>query len=291
VSKIRARKLSETADFRMIIMKTVNVLLLFILYSLNTSAKIFNVKIVCKETEEPIAYCNIGIVGENIGTASDADGKFSIYFNDTVKNEIIKISSIGYHSLEMRMNDFLALYKNGSVIYLKKEVADLQEVIIKPKTITHKHLGVLTKNPFPGLTFDTCLPGYETGVLMETKKDLTFIDSVQINIAQCETDSIFFRINIYKYVNKEFINILDSAIYVCEPTSKIKDRRLRINLSGRNITVTQKFMVSVEILKSMGRHQLYFSGALTNKGYSRKTSQGNWKNEKVASAISAYVSY
>jgi hypothetical protein len=249
-------------------------------------------RLLCKETGLPVEYANIGIVGKNVGTTSNLKGEFTINLEDIYDHEQLRISSIGFEPLEMKVSKFISAYQDEHTIYLSAQISELKEVVIRPVKNRHKQIGNTANSKFMVAGFDTCLPGYETGVLMKIRQTPTYIDSVTVNVCSCELDSVFFRLNIYEHIDSDFVNILKEPIYINMAATEIAKHHILVNLSQKNISVTHDFLVSVELVKDMGRHKMYFCASLNKNGYVRKTSQGNWHRIPLgATSVSAFVTY
>ncbi len=66
-------------------------------------------------TREPIPFVNIGILGKNIGTVSDANGQFTLDIPqaEMVPSDTLRFSSIGYQSLDFLVKDLATLPKGN----------------------------------------------------------------------------------------------------------------------------------------------------------------------------------
>jgi hypothetical protein len=91
-------------------------------------------KIVDFLTYEPLENASIYIDNSTIGSVSNIDGRFILAVPQELENDTLVISSIGYKSFKIRLNDFV----NDEEIFLEKEIASLDEVLIfaatRPKT-------------------------------------------------------------------------------------------------------------------------------------------------------------
>jgi len=88
--------------------------------------------IVVSDKHEPLDYVNIGIIGTALGTVSDEQGQFQLYFNENIKStDTIRFSSIGFESQNFSVQDL----KNGSnlTIILSTKTTQLEEVIVIPE--------------------------------------------------------------------------------------------------------------------------------------------------------------
>ena len=76
------------------------------------SAMVSNPFIVVKGTvvderkENPIPYCNIGIVGEAVGSMTNQDGQFVLKISEKYKQDTLSFSSIGFEVQYHPINDF-----------------------------------------------------------------------------------------------------------------------------------------------------------------------------------------
>lgn len=80
-----------------------------------------------KKSKEPLAFANILIKASYIGTSTNEDGYFELYFPNSLKNKSVIISSLGYESQTI---DFENITPK---IELNPEATSLDEVIITSK--------------------------------------------------------------------------------------------------------------------------------------------------------------
>lgn len=233
--------------------------------------------------KQPIEFANIGIVGKDVGTVTNLNGRFHFFVDSKYDNDTILFSIIGYNPLLIKIAD---LRKNiNNEVLLKEKTYEMAEVVVKPKIFKQKTLGVTTKFKKIVAGFKDNLLGYECGILMKVKKT-AFIKKVNINISGCSYDTIFYRLNIYKVRGKmDFENILKEPIYIKMPKESVKDG-FQIDLQSKNIVVEGDFLITLEHVKDLGKGYLHFCAGLTDKTYYRKTSQGNWKTIPVGISIS-----
>jgi len=79
------------------------------------------------ETLEPIPYVNVGITGTTIGSVSNLNGEFQIIIHDPVDASTIKISHIGYETLE---TEYTLLAGHLIDFFLKPHTITLQEITV-----------------------------------------------------------------------------------------------------------------------------------------------------------------
>jgi hypothetical protein len=233
----------------------------------------------------PIEYVNIGIAGKNIGTVTDENGKFHLSIDYQFEEDSLLFSCIGYESYSLKISDI----KEGHIVNLKEKQYDLNEVTVRPRVFKERILGVTTKSKMMTAGFSENHLGYECGILMKAKKQ-SRIKRVDVNIARCDYDTIFYRLNIYEVRGKnEFENILREPIYVNVLKKDIKKNTLQIDLASRNIVVDGNFLVTLEHIKDVGEGNslsVLFPVSLKQKTYYRKTSQGDWGSVPIGISLS-----
>jgi hypothetical protein len=233
--------------------------------------------------KQPIEFVNIGIACKNVGTVSDAKGRFKLFINPQFENDSILFSVIGYEPQLVKISELSS--KSDNRIFLKEKSYELSEIIIKPKKFKQQILGVTTRFKKMSAGFKDNLLGYECGILMKVKKT-AILKQVNINISSCSYDTVFYRLNIYRVSKeKKFENILKEPIYIKMPKEKIKDE-IHIDLRSNNILLDGNFLITLEHIKDLGEGHLFFCAALAKKTYFRKTSQGKWETVPIGISIS-----
>lgn len=239
--------------------------------------------VIDEKSNLPIAYVNIGVPGKNIGTVSDVIGRFKLREDSINDDETLLFTCIGYLPVSVKIADLKnAANKN---ILMQKKYYELGEVVISPKIYKKRTLGVITRNHgFQGIDTTKRL-GFECGILMRLKKSAV-IKRVNINIAECTYDTIFYRLNIYQAQGEmNFENILTTPIYISISKDQIKEK-ISIDLQTYNIVVDGDFLVTLEHVKDLGLGYLTYCLAFTDKTYVKRTSQGKWKKFRFGISIS-----
>jgi hypothetical protein len=256
--------------------------LLCIILVLSLSAKAQLVKgIVCDSiTLHPIQYVNVGIVGKNIGTVSNESGLFEIDLSRAVNTDTIRFSMIGYATINYTVFDFKK-WQEGmpqAKIYLQEKPTQLTEVVVKSSSPTIK-LGIEPKSRLVNAGFISNQLGYEIGTLYTTSLSSLSIDSVQLNFARCAFDSVFVRLNIYQIEGEtKNRNVMPKPFYV-KFTRKEARNGIIIPLHQIPILVSEKFIVSLELVRTLGNNKLDLYADLNTDKYPaiyRLTSQGDW---------------
>ncbi|MFK7781126.1 carboxypeptidase-like regulatory domain-containing protein [Psychroserpens sp.] len=120
---------------------------LFIVSVLSYSQTELKNKVVDFTTLLPIESASIYIKNTTIGTVSNQDGKFVLQVSKELEFDTLIISSIGYKSFKIPVNEF----DNSEEIYLEEDIAALDEIILvaetRPKTGNDIILKAIEKLP------------------------------------------------------------------------------------------------------------------------------------------------
>lgn len=97
------------------------------------------------ETGSGIPYAAISITKKHIGTASNDEGRFYLALSKSNLLDTLEISSIGYKSFKIKIEDFIK--KEDKTIILYEDVVSLSEVnILKPKDYVKNAFKYLNRN-------------------------------------------------------------------------------------------------------------------------------------------------
>ena len=242
-------------------------------------------------TKQPIGYVNIGVVGKGIGTVSDMNGHFSITLNDSLNNQLVRFSCIGYTPQSFAVSTFKSTYSNNCTVLLNTNTFALHEVVVKPKAYKTVVLGNTSTSKFLSLGAESNDLGSEMGTLMHIKKAPTFIENVNFNFSYIALDSVKFRLNIYSVKDgMPDTIILKQPIFI---TTKIKSGTLSVDVKKYDLVAMGDFVVSLELIEDYGKNKILVCGGLLNSDcFFRKTSQDKWKKAGLLGvSFNSTVSY
>ncbi len=239
--------------------------------------------------EIPVEFVNIGIVGKNVGTIADQNGKYKLQIKPEYYSDTLCFSSIGYYPYSVKVSDFIDL-NNGNVS-LAKRLYSLTEVVVRPKKYRQKTLGITERKRMDTYIHEA---ENESGTLMNNS-GIAIIKEVNINIVGAGTsdiqkDSILLRINIYKvHQEKQFENILSSPIL----TKQGIKHKITVDLRHLNLVVEGNFLVTFERLSYDYNNYvgLLFLpiGDSSHNSYVRRASHGTWVKLSGGISISVLV--
>ena len=231
-------------------------------------------RVLSTETNSPVGFVNIGIIGKNIGTVSNEHGNFFIKLDKIYDNDSIRFSIIGYKSKTFLVSHF----KNDSIktVYLKPVSYELKEVKVKYRRYREIKIGeeVTSSNLVSGFLYNDL--GSEMGIKVYTRFPLNLKD-INLNVAVCTFDSVTYRLNIYESINdKEYIKILHQPVYISFTKDKII-KEITFDLRKYSIDIKGNILVTLELYKDLGKGSLLFYTKNSESIiYHKKTSEGTW---------------
>ena len=246
-------------------------------------AQVLQSTVVHFSTGQPIPFVNIGIIGKNLGTVSDEEGKFSLEAPKTgwSSSDTLRFSAIGYQSVDVVLLHEKELPKS---IYLKPFTLTLPTVVINPKKFKRpKVLGHRNNSPKMVFYFQSNRLGTELCNRIEVKKGSYYLKKAHFNIAQNKFGELFFRVHVYENAEgKPGKNLLPKDLIV---SSELKSGTLSVDLAPYNLVVEDDFFIGLEWVKTLNKgnisKDLQFCIGLGQDGgiFTKTTSQASWKEQ------------
>lgn len=167
-------------------------------------------KIIDKNTQKPIEYANIGILGKSIGTISNSDGKFILKIPPEYINDTIGISCIGY---KIFAEPAIEYFPAPKIIPLIPDYIPIQEVIIRkidPLSLLNK---AVEKIPINYSNSNSILTSFYREAIRESNRYI-FISEAVLQTFKSSYSESFIRdqIKIIKARTSKNINRNDSII-------------------------------------------------------------------------------
>lgn len=89
------------------------------------------------ETNQPLAFASVSILGQPVGTVTNASGDFDFHLPEHYRKDTLVISHVGYKSLRRSIND---IQHDHASFTLKPHAFLLDEVEIREKDLTGKEI-------------------------------------------------------------------------------------------------------------------------------------------------------
>jgi len=246
-----------------------------LLASLSVTAQTLQGIIKEVKTGETLPYVNIGVVGKNIGTVSDEEGRFKLVIPAGHSDDILRISMLGFATRDFKVSSLEAMLSKSHVIELTPSVIEMEQVVVSNRKAKEKTLGNKTESQNVTVGFENDILGHEIGMIMKIKKAPSLLKTFKASIASTNNKPVKMRLNFYSVKNGMPDKlIINKNIIVTAP---INNDRLVVDLTPHNIMVEDDFFVSLEWIESTPGQRIMFSAGLLAKPLiARETSQGTW---------------
>jgi hypothetical protein len=235
-----------------------------------------------------LQYANIGILGKNQGTVSDANGRFRLRLTNVSPQDTVAISYVGYQTLFVTVTQLVEISSVGPVIL---EPADIQmETIVvtssqRRKTQTFGSRGV---NPIAfGIVQSADLSDIaECGQRMNFPEHGARAQSFNLYLREVHTDTVTFRLNFYKYDGEPLAERAFHSELIFR--RKINRGWLRLDLSEFDIWLKGDILATIEFLPEpdqLDSVSFYYGGVVRRKNggisYKRTSSHGIWEKNTI----------
>jgi len=244
-------------------------------------------RIVDAETQQALQYVNVGVIDNGIGTVSNANGDFELEVTEVLFKEIIRISSIGYETLNGTVGDYVSKLKKNPTVYLKTEFSTLEEVVLTNKPKKRQRIG--NKYVFGLVTLVQGSPqlGNEIGSVIKVKNKITYLEKFSAGISVNSYGKVKFRLKIYNLKKgRPNTSILKENIII---ETNIKKGKLSIDLKPYHLVMEEDFFVSLELIDTLENKKgsfIYSAGFLGTNCYYRDASQDLWTKSILDASIS-----
>lgn len=253
---------------------------LFCLFSHLSYSQPLAGRIIDHDTQKPLPYVNISLLGKKSGTVSDANGYFQLNPDSGGPTDTVGFSMIGYSPLTITLNALSSmLAKKQGHVHLTATAMHLQEVVVAPVDYSYRREGNGNGKKRMKIGFgpnDNL--GREIGTLIQNEGE-AFIEDISITIAKNEYGNIKMRLNIYEWENgKPGKQINTVPVYV---ETDVTTGVWKADVSKYALRVNGDFFISYQYIEDMGQYGLYFAFSL-NKAPTlwRESALAEWQSEQ-----------
>jgi hypothetical protein len=260
-------------------------LLFILILPCSLGAQSLSGRIIEEVGSQGIGFVNIGVLNQSTGTVSTENGHFELSTRNVQATDTIRFSAIGYATSDWKLTELRAALERGPIVMEKKAYV-LEEIRVVPKDYKRKRLGNFITNKAISAGFMNNNLGHELGTKMKMKKGEAQLESITINFAVCDYDSIFYRLNVYSMDRRlPSENLLNEPIYLNLSGDEAL-KGIKLDVRPYQIWVEDDFFVSLELVKDLGEGNLNFTaGFFAAKTYYRETSQAKWEVAPVSLGI------
>ena len=207
-------------------------------------------KIINKSNGKPVSYATIRIPKRNVGMLADISGAFSLSLQQANKNDTFLISSIGYNTLKIPVENAL----DQTNFYLTEFSKDLENVVVKSYT---NEATEGAKSEVAGYFKSWSIKNFggEIGKIFYIKQSDYKIERVRFKVNnQCDSCNVRIRIRAL-HNGLPDRELFSDSISTTVKRLSFDDKSSEFDLTARNIILKEKgIFVSFELLKCYTRN-------------------------------------
>ena len=207
-----------------------------------------------KETNAPLAYVSVGILGKPFGTVSDTTGHFIFNIGQESFTDTLQLSIVGYYPLKISVKDFMSGSDQAIKLVVKVEqlvevkVSDLiqranTEIIGREEVSKLVQVSVHNKKS----TDETI--GSEMGMRYKTNRKNAIIKYFNFYISANNFNFIKFRVNVYA-VKNAMPDTLMCNKQIFAKIDNFKTGWNKIAMKQYHIKVNGEFIVTIQWIES-----------------------------------------
>ena len=244
-------------------------------------------QIIDKETSLPIAFANVGVFERHLGTVGDENGFFRLRIPDEYHDGILRISSIGFETLDIPMAEFLTMTDEQIALRRRETRIERPEppTRYRTRTLGNSRPRLLSTAPMPNSG-----NGMEFGIILPIRRKTHLTEfRMPVIIENATTDSVLFRLNFYRLVDRiGVVTILNEPIYIRQKIDR-NTRYISLDLRPYNLVVTENTFVTVEDIKQQDWIMYYILQLRGRRMFGRGTSHNYFEHFPAPVTLSMFV--
>lgn len=207
-------------------------------------------------TRQPLGYASVGVLRHPFGTVADGQGRFSLTLPARYDADSVRFSQLGYAPRTLAVAELRRLVRSGPVL-LRPQAVPLRGAVVRAPGMRRRVAG----NFGGGMmleAFKYNLAGNQFGQRMAVGH-AAWLQDISFKITHCTYDTVYLRVNVYQVGPDDFpgANLLAAPVYVRVGRAETDDR-VFVNLRPSKLWLTADVIVSLELVRSLGKGTLAF---------------------------------
>ncbi|AUS06521.1 carboxypeptidase-like regulatory domain-containing protein [Pseudotamlana carrageenivorans] len=239
----------------------------------------------------PLQYVNIGVINKYVGTVTNGKGIFKFNIDNSMANDTLRISSLGYETKDLLIKNIISNSKINVV--LNNYTEELEEIILSSNKNSKLYIKGKKKSRSKNEVFFS-IPkaknqnlGAEIGRKFSLgKKKASTLNKYKFFIKNNNFEKIIFRIKLYTIKdNLPHKNINKENIFV-----EVKNKSsgwINVDLTDYDINIKENIIITVEWIEgSEDGNKLSLPmliPSFSSVHYYKYGSQSKWKKYKMIS--------
>jgi CarboxypepD_reg-like domain len=207
-------------------------------------------------TRQPLGYASVGVLRYPFGTVADNRGHFELNLPATYDADSVRFSLLGYASRTLSVAELRRLMRGGPVL-LHPQAVPLRGAVVRAPGMRRRVAGNFGGGPLLE-AFHYNLAGNQFGQRLVIRR-AAWLQDISFKITHCTYDTVYLRLNVYQVGPDDFptANLLPMPVYLRVSRGEADDR-IFINLRPYKLWLTTDVIVSLELVRSLGKGTLAF---------------------------------
>ena len=203
-------------------------------------------------TRRPLGYVSVGVLRHPFGTVADAQGHFTLTLPARYDADSVRFSLLGYATRTVAVAELRRLVR-GSPLLLRPQAVPLRQARVQAAGLKRRVVGNQGKGMLEDYKYN--LAGNQSGQLIAVKHP-AFLQEMSFKVTHCTYDTLYFRLNVYRLKDGfPAENILPKPVYLRIGREQTADR-IYVNLRPYKLWLTEDVVVSLELVRSLGKGTL-----------------------------------
>lgn len=212
---------------------------------------------VCDQlTRQPLGYVSVGVLRHPFGTVADGLGHFELTLPARYDADSVRLSLLGYAPRTLAVAELRRLVRGGPVL-LRPQAVPLRGAVVRAPGMRRRMAGNFGNNMMlEGFKYN--MAGNQFGQRIAIGR-AAWLQDISFKITHCTYDTVYLRVNVYQVGPDDFPgdNLLAVPLYVRVARAEIDDR-VFVNLRPCKLWLTSDVIVSLELVRALGKGTLAF---------------------------------
>ena len=211
-----------------------------------------NGQVLDQATRRPLGYVSVSVLRHPFGTVADSKGRFTLTLPARYDADSVRFSLLGYASRTVTVAELRRLAPKSPLL-LRAQAVPLRPARVQAAGLRRVLVGNQGKGMLEDYKYN--MAGNQSGQLMPVKHP-AFLQEMSFKVTHCTYDTLYFRLNVYRLKDGfPGENILSKPIYLRISREQTGDR-IYVNLRPYKLWLTEDVVVSLELVRSLGKGTL-----------------------------------
>ena len=206
-------------------------------------------------TQQSLGYVSVGVLRHPFGTVADGRGRFVLALPARYDADSVRFSLLGYAPRTLAVAELRRVVRNGAVL-LHPQAVPLRGAVVRAPGMKRRVAGNFGGGMLEGYKYN--LAGNQFGQRIAIRR-AAWLQDISFKVTHCTYDTVYLRLNVYQVGTDDFpgANLLAAPLYLRVGRAEIDDR-IFVNMRPCKLWITTDVIVSLELVRTLGKGTLAF---------------------------------